>query len=444
MRLTGWLLQNTALSKKSPPSKAWVSANCKFAEIDPNAKKLPKRIVAPGLEGYVIVDQGRSGRNPDGSWSVSGTQYTDQQATPLFNHRARANEIATYDGPHSPVYLEEKRLAEEQKATAEDARKQEEERQLQQQTQQERDQYLSEQGVRPRSLKGEWEIKDVPDLNLDALGDPRTKQQTLRVLKERTGRDFSDEELGQIAALHVYDNDRVKIKDVDPQTGMAEIYSPILGEEDSETVSMNVLQGFGSPHMPQAALSQQRKRHNRALKPYANIPEFQATGELDRLMMGKMTPNLQRYIPNVKMSGDVYENFGLQRYGDPLGEQLFLDELKVFGLDPDVFPEGTMRVNTARAQVGDEPLRGAWSGYVTLLPDESGRVPQQVLEEAMGIASDSRPQIEAGDRYMPVDRDEFWEAYRRGPVHFSSNNLFRHLTGLGYFGNSWYEARQPS
>lgn len=447
MKLSDWISMNTLVGRTSSRTSSWINENCKFSALDPGTKKLPKRVAIQGLDGYVMVDQGRSGQNPDGSWSVSGTQYTQDEAKPLFNHQARPEQVSQYDGPHGPVYLAEQQASDEQREAEEEAKREEEERLLQEQQEAARSEFLQDKGIKPRHLERDWMVAGVPNLDLDALWDKRTKDQTLRVLEQQTGRRFGDDELEHIAKLYTYNGDVVRIRDVDPSTGMAEIYSPVLGEDDSEFVSVDVLKAFGdvrTPRIPDSASQSQERRKGRALRPYRDEPEFREMGDLDRDMMSRMTPNLQRYMPNVSLKADVYENFGLRRHGEPLGEQIFLDELQMFGIGGDDVPEDAMRINRARPSPDDEPLRGAWSGYVTLAPDESGKVPLSVLSEAMELASDSRPQIRAGDRFAPVGREDFWQSYSRGPVFFSSNNLFRHLAGLGYFGNAWEEGEERS
>jgi hypothetical protein len=409
-----------------------------------HAAKLPQRVSVEGTAfKYVNVDPA-TGINPNGTWMLIGTD-SDGKGVRMFD--VPSKRIRPYQGPDSD-YDAQRRARKQQEQEKKKAEEEAKARQQQEaQAHAEEDVFLGRYGLSRRKLRRPFYLSGIPSLKKESLSDPVALEQAVRVLKQQTGEAFTRQELGQVSDLALLNDSTVEVRRADPAAGLLEVFSPVLGE--SMMVSPKVLKAFSSTSAPRLPSEVAQLATRKALMPYrdeqGNIP---APSELSREMLAARTPALARYIAanpdSVRLAGQIYENYGVQRYGDPLGETYFARDMGMFGLDADMIPEDSMYRNPTRGLASDEGTRGSWTGEVYIYPEAGGRVPDEVIADAMDMAQKSTPFVkvqgewvkagEEGRRSLP---EEFVKEYKGGPVMFYSTDLFRHVVGLGKFGNDW-------
>jgi hypothetical protein len=412
------------------PLTPWIQGICRFAA------KLPSRVTIDQSGNYINVEPS-SGTNPNGTWNIIGIDSTGRRVN---LNDVPPDRVKPYHGAESGYDKSQRELRDLSRAREEERKKKEQEQRERAKRMSAEDAFLAQQGVSRRKLDSEWHLSGVPALDMDAM-DERAMSQAQRVLKQQKGVDFSPEEIAQIARLSVLNDSDVTIdkEGIDPARGLVTIHSPIT-ESDFE-VSPRVLKAFSLVAEKPLPEQVEQEATRRVLRPYGK----ENPSELSRDFLRTSTPALASYIaqdPNrVSLEGQIYENYGVQRFRSPLGRRCFQRDMSMFGLDPDsadyLFPDEVMKPNTTRGTEADDPTRGSWTGEVTIKPDESGRVPRKVMDEVMRLAPRSNPFISGGGRWNKVPPEEFDEAYKRGPVKIYSTDLFRHVVGLGKMGNEW-------
>ncbi len=298
-----------------------------------------------------------------------------------------------------------------------------------------RNHFLKKNGLTQRALNRNWRVSKAQSIQVDKVTD-----NDRRALKQSKGIAFSDNELADINALSAFNDMLVTIVSVDPDIEKIKIKANDLELE----LAINVFRAFSFyelPPMPESANEYNETRKLRTLTPYdSQLP--------NRSSLTEKTPNLSAYFAEdskrFKLGGNLYVNFGLQQYGESIGEQIFRNELALFGLNPDHFPfenEEILKINEARPNPSDSPLHAAWAGEVTIEADGNGTVPRAVMLDIFKLVgnseSDSKPHYKTASDWQRSTEEDFFEDYKKGPVFYNSNKLFRHLIGLGFFGNNW-------
>jgi len=294
-----------------------------------------------------------------------------------------------------------------------------------------RNQFFKKNGLTKRTMSRNWRISNAPALQLDKVTDDDR-----RVIKQSKGIAFSDEEIADINAVSAFNGQTVRIVSVDPDTEKLQIE----GNEKILELRVKVFRAYAYSELP-ALVSESAKKENetrklRTLAPYQNRRPTRA-------MLASETPNLNEYLAKdakrFQLGGNLYVNFGIQQFNECIGEQIFRNELALFGMDPDLFTtEEILAINEARANEADVPLHAAWQGDITIQPDETGSVPRPVMLEIFKLVDgDSNPQYRPGNKFIQSTEADFFDVYKKGPVLYQSNKLFRHLIGLGLLGNDW-------
>jgi hypothetical protein len=294
-----------------------------------------------------------------------------------------------------------------------------------------RNEWLKNNGMTIRNQNRIWKIENAPKIDIVKLTDNDRK-----AFKSIKGMEFSDNEIEQISALSAFNGQSVKIESVDPDAASIRFHSDAADPKTLE-ICIKVFRAYAFaelPPMSAQAAQENGSRQRRALSVYG-------VNAITRDFLRAKTPEITSYLHRFRLAGNLYVNFGLQQLGECIGEQVHRSEMQLFGLEPSLFPENILKINESRSDPKDEPLRGSWSGEVTIEPNETGFVPREVMEEIFALVGDeegdSCPHYFRGGKLIRTTVAEFFGDYKGGNVFYHSVTLFRHLVGLGYFGNDW-------